>query len=62
VSSGRARITFELEGLSVEGQVQNSNQIAGKFTLHPLIHTLLKFNLAQDFEKKKSGAKNSAFS
>jgi len=30
--------------------------------LHPLIHTFLKFNLAQDVEKKKSGAENSAFS
>jgi len=24
--------------------------------LHPLIHTLLEFTLAQDVEKKKSGA------
>jgi hypothetical protein len=30
--------------------------------LHPLIHTLLEFALAQNVEKKKSGAKNFPFS
>jgi hypothetical protein len=31
-----------------------------KWRLHPLIHTSLRFAQAQDVEKKKSGAKNSA--
>jgi hypothetical protein len=34
----------------------------GKCGFHPLIHSLLKFALAQDVEKKKSGANDSAFS
>jgi len=38
----------------------NSLRSLPKFALHPLIHTLLKFNLAQDAEKKKSGAIDSA--
>ena len=32
----------------------NSPRSQQKFILHPLIHTLLKFNLAQDIEKKKA--------
>jgi len=31
------------------------------FTLHPLIHTLLKFNLAQDIESIKNGAETPHF-
>ena len=29
--------------------------------LHPLIHTLLEFNLAQDFEKRKAEPKTPHF-
>ena len=31
------------------------------FVLHPLIHTLLDFNLAQDVEKKKAEPKTPLF-
>jgi hypothetical protein len=27
--------------------------LVGEFTLHPLIHTLLEFNLAQDIENRQ---------
>jgi hypothetical protein len=33
-----------------------------KWRLHPLIHTIVSETSAQDVEKKKSGAKKSAFS
>jgi len=33
-----------------------------EFVLHPLIHTPLGFTQSQDVEKKKSGARDSAFS
>jgi hypothetical protein len=33
-----------------------------EFILHPLIHTVLKFNLPQDIESIKSRAEDSAFS
>ena len=33
-----------------------------KCGLHPLIHTFLELNLAQDLEKKKNGASDSASS
>jgi len=39
----------------------NQPRSALNCALHPLIHTLLKFRLVQDVEKK-SGAKNSASS
>jgi hypothetical protein len=42
--------------------MQNQSRKLRKFTLHPLIYTLPPENSAQDVEKKKSGAKNSAFS
>jgi hypothetical protein len=29
----------------------DTNQLPGKFSLHPLTHTLLQFNLTQDLEK-----------
>ena len=38
----------------------NSHRSLRKFILHPLIHTSPPKTLAQDFEKKKSGAKDSA--
>jgi hypothetical protein len=40
----------------------NPPRTPGKFRLHLLIHTLPPGTSAPDVEKKKSGAKNSAFS
>ena len=55
----------EKEVRSGEGQKNPHRPISRlgslrKFALHPLIHTLLIFTLAQDIEKKKSGASDSA--
>jgi hypothetical protein len=38
------------------------SSITGKSGLHPLIHTFTTRSSAQDVEKKKNGAKDSAFS
>jgi hypothetical protein len=34
----------------------NSSRSEQEFELHPLIHTFLEFNLAQDIESTRSGA------
>ena len=39
----------------------NSPRSSNNCELHPLIHTLLKFNLVQDVEKKKAEPKNLQF-
>ena len=39
----------------------NSPRLQQKFILHPLIHTFLKFNLAQDVEEKKAELKTPHF-
>jgi len=39
-----------------------SVQSLPKFVLHPLIHTLLEFTLAQDVEKKKAEPRTPQYS
>jgi hypothetical protein len=39
---------------------KNAKGNGANWRLHPLIHTLLKFNLPQDIESIKSGASDSA--
>jgi hypothetical protein len=47
----------------VQFLMRNANPLRSlrKFRLHPLIHTLLKFNLAQNVEKKKAEPKTPHF-
>jgi len=57
-------LTSNADRLSGKSEVGNSHldktckpiSIRQKFALHPLIHTLLNLDLAQDIECKKSGA------
>jgi len=48
--------------LKIEGKCDTPIKPKQDFVLHPLIYTPLQFRLAQDMEKKKSGARDSAFS
>jgi len=55
----REKIEFKIH---VNRAMCNFQGVQSVLISHPLIHTLLGFTLAQDVEKKKSGATDSAFS